>query len=95
MSIREKLFGRPERDALMRVIREQEERLELLRNIQVGVLDAAEAWEKRYFEQRRQYDELVFSQRRLIHEGLQGASATMDPRTDAERKFLCTDCEEA
>jgi len=70
MSIREKLFGRPERDALIRVIREQEERIESLRGNLTGMNNAAETWEKRYFEQRRQYDELVFSQRKLIHEGL-------------------------
>jgi len=70
MSIREKLFGRPERDALIRVIREQEERIESLSNNLKGMNNAADEWEKRYFAQRRQYDELVFSQRKLIHEGL-------------------------
>ena len=70
MSIREKLFGRPERDALTRVIREQEQRIIALESAAKSVVTVADVWERRYFDQRRQYDELVFSQRKLIHEGL-------------------------
>lgn len=70
MSLREILFGRPERDALLRVISEQEQRIVDLKSSINGVVNTTDVWEKRYFEQRRQYDELVFSQRRLIHEGL-------------------------
>lgn len=77
MNLREWLFGRPERDALIRVLREQEKRIGLLEDCvaqakanRSGLMDTADTWEKRFFEQKRMYDELVFSQRKLIHEGV-------------------------
>jgi hypothetical protein len=71
------LFGRPERDALVRVLREQEQRIGELEDrlaeakaARNGILNVTDEWERRFFEQKRIYDELVFAQRKLIHEGV-------------------------